>query len=120
MPGGEPERSIAKYIYVARNPKDTAVSLYHHAHSMKLYRFNGDWNTFFELFVAGKVNGGVWFKHVLEWWKHKGLYLFNPLSVLLFNKYESLQIGITGSILGYLVLYNIDFYILYSTVSMPL
>ena len=96
MPGGEPERSIAKYIYVARNPKDTAVSLYHHAHSMKLYRFNGDWNTFFELFVAGKVNGGVWFKHVLEWWKHKGLYLFNPLSVLLFNNMKVYRLVLQG------------------------
>jgi len=30
MAGGVPHTSPAKYIYIARNPKDTAVSFYYH------------------------------------------------------------------------------------------
>ena len=75
MPGGEPAKSPAKYIYVARNPKDTAVSLYYHTRGFKDFEFTGNWDVFFEYFISGKAEGGPWFDHVLEWWKHKGMCL---------------------------------------------
>ena len=79
MPGGDPAKSVAKYIYIARNPKDVAVSLFYHIFRFKEFMFDGDWNSFFELFMKGEVECGSWFDHVLEWWKHKGqlLYLQN-------------------------------------------
>ena len=40
-------------IYVARNPKDTVVSLYHHAKSKPEFVYTGDFNTFCEIFLAG-------------------------------------------------------------------
>ena len=40
-------------IYVARNPKDTAVSLFHHAKSKPEFGYTGDFNTFCEIFLAG-------------------------------------------------------------------
>ena len=72
MPGGEPTTSSAKYIYLARNPKDTAVSYFHYSMSYMLYEHKGDWDDFFESFVSGKVAYGSWFEHVLPWWQHRG------------------------------------------------
>ena len=74
MPGGEPAKSPAKYIYVARNPKDVAVSMYYHASAIKSFEFTGDWNVFYEYYISGKAEGGSWFNHILEWWKHRGMY----------------------------------------------
>lgn len=72
MPGGDPANSVAKYIYAIRNPRDVAVSFYYHSRLIKPLGFTGDWNCFFELFIQGKNEFGLWFDHVLEWWKHRG------------------------------------------------
>ena len=66
MPGGDPAKSPAKYIYVARNSKDVAVSLFYHTRKFIDYEFTGDWDNFFECFINGKVESGSWFDHVLE------------------------------------------------------
>ena len=73
IPGGDPATSVAKFIYVVRNPKDVAVSLYHHARLLKSSDFDGDWDCFFELFMQGKAVMGSWFDHVIPWLKHKGM-----------------------------------------------
>lgn len=57
----------AKYIYVARNPKDNAVSYYYHALSKMGYE--GNWSEFITLYRQGKVAYGSIFDHVFEWWK---------------------------------------------------
>ena len=85
MPGGMPHTSPAKYIYVARNPKDTAVSLYYHARRLLFFQYTGAWDHFLHLFTSGKVESGLWFDHVLEWWKHK------DNSNVLFLKYEDMK-----------------------------
>jgi hypothetical protein len=58
-----------KYIYVARDGKDVAVSYYH------LYRshcgFGGTFADFFDRFLRGKVDFGSWFEHVRDWWRHR-------------------------------------------------
>ncbi len=58
-----------KYIYVARDGRDVAVSYYH------LYRthvgYQGTFAEFFERFMRGKVQYGAWFQHVRGWWKHR-------------------------------------------------
>ena len=71
MPGGEPAKSPAKYIYVMRNPKDTAVSFFHHTRAIPHYGYDGDWDDFFERFMSSNVDHGSWFDHVLQWWEHK-------------------------------------------------
>lgn len=71
VPGGLPAHSNAKYIYIARNPKDVAVSFYYHLLRMKSIE-NVEWDEFFELFIAGKTMFGPWFDHVLDWWRNKG------------------------------------------------
>ena len=45
-----------KYIYVARNPKDAAVSDFHHTEHFKkigISDFNGPWEFFCKLFIEG-------------------------------------------------------------------
>lgn len=73
LPGGVPTANVhAKYINVYRNPKDVVVSLFHHAQALK-YKDAVRWDDYFEQFMSGKVIYGSYFKHVLEWWKHRGI-----------------------------------------------
>jgi hypothetical protein len=85
MPGGEPAKSPAKYIYIARNPKDTAVSMFHHLRAYKIFEFDGPWEWYFEQYLQGKAECGSWFDHVLEWWAHK------DADNILFLKYEDMK-----------------------------
>jgi hypothetical protein len=57
-----------KTIVVARNPKDSVVSLYHHAKSKPEFGFTGDFNQFCEIFLAGQAENGCWFTHILGWY----------------------------------------------------
>uniref|UniRef100_A0A8C8S9J0 Sulfotransferase n=1 Tax=Pelusios castaneus TaxID=367368 RepID=A0A8C8S9J0_9SAUR len=69
-----------KVIYVARNPKDTAVSYYYFQQMNHGLPDPGNWDQYLETFLAGKVPWGSWFDHVRAWWdardKHRILYLF--------------------------------------------
>ncbi len=56
-----------KVVYVARNPKDTVVSLYHHARNKPEFEFTGDFQTFVQIFLSNLAENGSWFDHVLEW-----------------------------------------------------
>ncbi|XP_019852760.1 PREDICTED: sulfotransferase 1C2A-like [Amphimedon queenslandica] len=92
MPGRDPANSTGKYIYVARNPKDVAVSFYYHTKRLLPYEFTGDWDCFFECFMKGEVDFGSWFDHILDWWKHK------DAENILFLKYEDLKKDLSGSV----------------------
>ncbi|XP_019849088.1 PREDICTED: sulfotransferase 1C2A-like [Amphimedon queenslandica] len=92
MPGRDPANSIGKYIYIARNPKDVAVSFYYHTKRHSEYNFTGDWDCYFELFIKGEVEFGLWFDHVLSWWRHK------DAKNILFLKYEDLKKDLPGSV----------------------
>uniref|UniRef100_A0A8C2MKX2 Sulfotransferase n=1 Tax=Cricetulus griseus TaxID=10029 RepID=A0A8C2MKX2_CRIGR len=69
-----------KVIYVARNPKDVAVSYYNFYNMAKVHPDPNTWDIFLENFMAGKVSYGSWYQHVKEWWEltqtHPVLYLF--------------------------------------------
>ena len=56
-----------KVIAIARNPKDTVVSLFHHASSKPEFGYKGDFTTFLKVFLNGNAENGSWFKHVVEW-----------------------------------------------------
>lgn len=43
----------AKIIYVARDPRDVAVSLYYLNRQLKLFEFKDDFKTFWSFFVKG-------------------------------------------------------------------
>ncbi len=85
MPGGPPHASPARYIYVARNPKDVSVSYYYHARAFRIFEYSGPWEHFFRLFMDGRLDSGLWFDHVLQWWEHQD----EPN--ILFLKYEDMK-----------------------------
>jgi len=63
-------RGPCKYIYIARDGKDVAVSYFHFYQSH--LNFKGNFSEFFDqYFMRGKVQYGSWFKHVSEWKKHE-------------------------------------------------
>ncbi|XP_070561086.1 sulfotransferase 1B1-like [Ptychodera flava] len=75
-----------KIIYVARNPKDTAVSFYHFYRSTLSHGlYKGSWEDFLKMFMDGQVSFGDWFDHVIDWWKYKD----HPN--VLYLKYEDMQ-----------------------------
>jgi hypothetical protein len=63
----------AKYVYVARNPFDCVVSFYHHTRGfVRHYDFaDGSLDEFFECFIAGEVDFGDYFDHLLSWYPLK-------------------------------------------------
>ncbi|XP_046569342.1 sulfotransferase 1B1-like isoform X2 [Haliotis rubra] len=61
-----------KVIYLLRNPKDVAVSLYHHVTGMnpgEKFVYNGTWDDFLDAYLQGNVWFGSWFDSVLAWEK---------------------------------------------------
>ncbi|XP_063964758.1 sulfotransferase 1C2-like [Lytechinus pictus] len=75
----------AKVLYVARNPKDAAVSYYHFCNYVPPLPSYPSWDVFFEEFLAGRVPQGSWFENVLPWWRKR-----NHPNVL-FLKYEDMK-----------------------------
>lgn len=67
--GGDPRRSPARYVTIARNPKDVCVS-YYHFETGKAWAggFQPAWEAWLEMFLDGRVQRGSWFDHVLSWW----------------------------------------------------
>jgi len=91
----------AKYVYVARNPFDCAVSFYHHTRGfVRHYDFaRGDWETFFDCFLRGEVDFGDYFDHLVSWWPHRAA------ANVLFLTYEHMlaaPVAAVGSIARFL------------------
>ena len=71
MPGGAPSlHPHSKYINVYRNPRDVAVSLFHHLNAMR--ETPNEWDYFIEKFLEGDVIYGSYFKYVSGWLEHRG------------------------------------------------
>nr|XP_042910405.1 sulfotransferase 1E1 isoform X2 [Parasteatoda tepidariorum] len=86
--------SQAKYIYVARNPKDCCVSFYHHTKNFTGYKFkNGSFDDYFELFMKGEVDYGDYFDSLISWYERR-----NDPNVL-FITYEQLKEDIKRNVL---------------------
>ncbi|XP_040061634.1 sulfotransferase ssu-1-like [Ixodes scapularis] len=68
----QPYSRDAKYICICRNPYDCCVSFFHHTRNRPVYRFSdGTFDEFFEMFLAGKVDFGDYFTHLLSWYEHR-------------------------------------------------
>ena len=71
--GGARGGGGARVVYVARNPKDTVVSLWHHARDKPEFALRAgeavapDFEQFVRLFLAGQAECGSWFDHNLAW-----------------------------------------------------
>ena len=81
----------AKIIYVARNPKDVAISTYFHNQSKLGYE--GTWEEYFQLFLNSDVGFGPYFDHILPWWQAS-----QKDQRILFMKYEDMKHDHAGTI----------------------
>lgn len=85
-----------KILFVMRNPRDIIVSSYHHIFQMQnFYKYDGNWNSYFDLYMKGQVNYGKWFDYMLEW--EKVFKKYPELPVLLI-KYEDIKKDPVGKI----------------------
>lgn len=89
MPGFS--NTKGRYIYVARNPKDVAVSYYYHDCSKHGYK--GRWEEHFDRFCRGEVMYGSYFDHVLPWWKAA-----QKMDNILFLKYEDMKRDLVAAV----------------------
>lgn len=90
---GDPSQSEAKFIYIARNPKDVVVSYYYFERQKSWSGYyNGPWEHWLEMFLNGKVQRGDWFHHVLSWWEKR------HAENILFVKYEDLLGGFDAEV----------------------
>ncbi|XP_075553560.1 amine sulfotransferase-like [Dermacentor variabilis] len=84
----------AKYVYVARNPWDVCVSLYHHMTSLSFYQFqDGTFDDFLESFLTGSLPYGCYFEHL------EAGYLLKGKPNVLFLTYEELKRDIRDALL---------------------
>uniref|UniRef100_A0A8C6VQA7 Sulfotransferase n=1 Tax=Naja naja TaxID=35670 RepID=A0A8C6VQA7_NAJNA len=83
----------AKIIYVLRNPKDVLVANYHFRKMSARIKTPKDFDTFLEMFLAGKVFYSSWLDHVEGWYSHKSD--FN----ILFLSYEEMKKDLRSSVL---------------------
>lgn len=72
IPKGLNEDTQCKYIYIARTPKDVAVSYFHFWGTTRPHNgYNGPWEFFFKLFVEGNGKFVVAaFRHLKKKKKH--------------------------------------------------
>jgi len=60
-----------RVIYIARDPRDVAISFYYHMLKMRMISQDLGLNSFIEQFVKGKVGSyGSWSEHVNGWMNH--------------------------------------------------
>ncbi|ELU09282.1 hypothetical protein CAPTEDRAFT_151859 [Capitella teleta] len=59
----------SKVLYIARNPKDVAVSYYHFAKMFRESSYTGTMENFSDSFLSGQVPYGPWVIHVQEFYE---------------------------------------------------
>lgn len=75
----------SKVVLCLRNPKDVVVSYYHHEKLYKAYNYDGDFATYFDLFMDDLVFQTPFFEYIKNAWKMKN----HPNVCLLF--YEDMK-----------------------------
>lgn len=79
-------REYKKAIYLVRDVRDVILSEYRFCRRLRF--FNGDFDTFFERFIAGRVNRyGFWGDHVRAWNQVKQ----NGLADVLWIRFEDMR-----------------------------
>mmetsp|Transcript_2361 Transcript_2361/g.4912 ORF Transcript_2361/g.4912 Transcript_2361/m.4912 type:complete len:211 (-) Transcript_2361:237-869(-) len=67
-PASTAAAAAARLVVVSRNPKDTAVSMFHHTVNIPPFGFRGGWDDFARLFLAGRVESSSFWEWHREWW----------------------------------------------------
>ncbi|CAH1645916.1 unnamed protein product [Spodoptera littoralis] len=82
----------AKMVYIARDPRDVAVSFYHHTRLFMLTGFKGTFKEFWQLFHGDLLALTPYFEHVKEAWEKR----HDPNMLFLF--YEDLSKDLPAAI----------------------
>ncbi|KAJ1101706.1 hypothetical protein NDU88_006771 [Pleurodeles waltl] len=61
------EANKVKTLVVFRNPKDTAVSMFHFYNGLSILPNYSSWDEWFTQFLSGKVMWGSWFEYATSW-----------------------------------------------------
>ncbi|KAF3424216.1 hypothetical protein E2986_01687 [Frieseomelitta varia] len=78
-------KSGCKIVYIARNPKNVAISWYHLNVSIKTLGFVGDFPTFWDYFQNNLTNWSPYWEHLKEAWTNRN----NPNVLFMF--YEEMH-----------------------------
>ncbi|XP_013146423.1 PREDICTED: sulfotransferase 1C4-like [Papilio polytes] len=81
-----------KVVYVARDPRDVAVSFYHLTSSFQSFNFTGDFKTYWGLFVKDLMYWSPFFDHLKEAWEMR----HHPNMMFLF--YEELTQNLSATV----------------------
>ena len=88
-----------KVVYVCRNPRDTAVSYYHHNILIPGHNYKGDWPQFRQFFKEGLLVYGSYWHHLLEGWKRRN----HPnLKFLWYEDMKEDQLGVIDDLCSFL------------------
>lgn len=79
-----------RFIYMARDPRDVAVSAYHHVSLVR--GEDPDFEKFLRDFFLGRSPFGSWFQHIASWWPHR-----DDPNVLLV-RYEEVVADLEGAV----------------------
>ena len=85
LPCGPPHTTPCKYIYVVRNPKDVAVSLYFYTRLTIPYFRDMSWEAFWKQYIEEGFEYGNYFDHLQSWLPH------TTDQNVLFLKYEEMK-----------------------------
>eukprot|EP00795_Rhopilema_esculentum_P001673 gene1673-16148_t len=81
-----------RIVMCLRNPKDTIVSFYHFEKLIQSHDYEGDFETFFDLFMDNLLLYTPYFEYTIEAWKRRN----HPNVCLLF--FEELKADLAGNV----------------------
>lgn len=85
-----------KLVYVTRDPRDVAVSYFHHHKKLKeYYNYNGNWHDYFPMFLEGTVDYESWFSYTKGWEKGTATHPDQPVFV---TSYEAMHEDTLGEL----------------------
>ncbi|KAI6657290.1 Amine sulfotransferase [Oopsacas minuta] len=93
-----PKNPATKHVYIYRNPKDIAVSIYNHFSNSKFFTHIGTFDEFFQLYIEN--NCFNYCEHIKGYFEHKDDPNFFILSYEDLNKNFKMKLGEMATFLG--------------------
>ncbi|XP_005101232.1 sulfotransferase family cytosolic 1B member 1 [Aplysia californica] len=86
----------SKFVYISRDPRDVAVSYFHHHRKLvQYYKYKGQWQDYLPLFLEGNVDYESWFSYTKSWEEGIAQNLDQPIYV---TSYEAMHEDTLGQL----------------------